>query len=361
MNRMMNKTTTEIVTKKTKTTNLRIMRAKPGRNWYTGSWMWCFFLSAVCWMAVIQQAGAVTQPWPRDTHEVTFPLPGGNFHYYTLNLTPDRTVTSALIVLHGYPRDAANTLTAAVDAVKANSDSGAGIVVAPLFQVSPPQAAHCTSEGLPDVQAGDAVWTCHSWLEGGLDQQKKTGAFAAIDGVIRDLKQRWPTVNQITVAGFSAGGQFVQHYIGFAHLPDDVAVRYVVADPGSWLYFDPQSSSTCSSVSDWKYGLAGLPAWLKGSATTARERYRSADVHYLEGEEDQGKGPKRYWRILDKSCAANAQGQSRLERGRNYERYDREVLKPSRPHTLTVVPECAHDVRCVFPSAEGRQVLFNKG
>ena len=58
MNRTMKKATTEIVTKKTKTSNLRIKLAEPGRCWYRGS----------------------------------------------------------LIVLHGYPRDVATILTAAIKA-----------------------------------------------------------------------------------------------------------------------------------------------------------------------------------------------------------------------------------------------------
>ena len=75
------------------------------------------------------------------------------------------------------------------------------------------------------------------WIEGGLDNAGKTGSFNAMDNLLADMKRRWPSLQTITVAGFSAGAQFVQHYVGFAH-PPAVRLRYVVADPGSWLYFD---------------------------------------------------------------------------------------------------------------------------
>lgn len=57
------------------------------------------------------------------------------------------------------------------------------------------------------------------WIEGGLDNAGKTGSFNAMDNLLADMKRRWPSLQTITVAGFSAGAQFVQHYVGFAHPP----------------------------------------------------------------------------------------------------------------------------------------------
>lgn len=58
------------------------------------------------------------------------------------------------------------------------------------------------------------------WIEGGLDNAGKTGSFNAMDNLLADMKRRWPSLQTITVAGFSAGAQFVQHYVGFAHPPE---------------------------------------------------------------------------------------------------------------------------------------------
>lgn len=143
---------------------------------------------------------------------------------------------TALVVMHGHPRDAVKTLQAAIDAAQGAEDSS--LLVAPLFQVPEKLAARCHSAGLPQPQDGDALWRCGSWIEGGLDNAGKTGSFNAMDNLLADMKRRWPSLQTITVAGFSAGAQFVQHYVGFAHPPGGVRLRYVVADPGSWLYFD---------------------------------------------------------------------------------------------------------------------------
>ncbi|KGT95722.1 membrane protein [Erwinia typographi] len=312
------------------------------------------------WMPFSQQGRAAEQGWPADVSENSFALPSqaGNFHYYSLNTRQHQPIVSALIVLHGHPRDVGNTLAAAAEAAQGVPAASNTAIVAPLFQVAASRDSRCRSSGLPAASAGDALWSCRSWLGGEPDSQQRITAFAAMDNLLLTLKQRWPALRNVTVAGFSAGGQFVQHYIGFAHPPEGVALRFVAGDPGSWLYFDQRKVTGCPNASRWKYGVEDLPGWLNETAAAARQRYRLADVHYLEGADDRGKGPGRYWKILDKSCAAMAQGEFRLDRGLNYQQYEREVLKPVTPHKLTVVPGCAHDVRCVFPSKEGRQALF---
>ncbi|MEW7000995.1 hypothetical protein M5585_15540 [Serratia ureilytica] len=129
----------------------------------------------------------------------------------------------------------------------------------------------------------------------------------------------------------------MQHYVGFAQPPRGVRLRYVVADPGSWLYFDrlrplPTSWGNCSSeetcrfrwqtldaghcpqANRWKYGLEAFPAHLQRTADAARRRYAAADITYLAAAEDTGAAPGAYYRILDKSCAAQLQGPYRLQR-----------------------------------------------
>ncbi|MDW8846367.1 hypothetical protein SD961_10775 [Erwinia sp. MMLR14_017] len=304
---------------------------------------------------------AARQRWPEGVREQHFTLPNraGEFHYFIVQAKSDN-VTSATIVLHGRPRDVGATLSATLAAAKGNPGAKNSVIVAPLFQVSAEQARRCHSPGLPRLQPGDAFWRCNSWPVGELDERKRLSAFAALDALMPELKQRWPKIRFITVAGFSAGGQFVQHYIPFAHPPADIAVRYVVADPGSWLYFDPRPASGCAMANEWKYGTDLLPLWLVADSSSARESYRNAKIAYLEGAEDRGEGAGSYWRILDKSCAAMQQGSSRLERGINYARYDQQVLKPVTPHKLSIIAGCRHDVRCVFASAQGGQVLFAK-
>lgn len=312
-----------------------------------------------CGLSYFSQA--IAADWPAGVTEQTFTISdaAGNFHYFIANPPATKNTTSVLIVMHGHPRDIGATLDAALLAAHDNPAARQVPIIAPFFQVSAAQSSHCDSPGLPAALPADALWNCHSWLEGGLDSRGELSAFQAIDQLIAQLKQHWPALRQVTLAGFSAGGQFVQHYVAFARPPEGVRLRYVIGDPGSWLYFDRRQDTTdCLSINDWKYGLNRVPGWLTQQVAGARERYRAADISYLEGGDDHGKGRGVYYRILDKSCAADSQGRYRLERGIRYAQYDREVLKPLKPHRLRVVDGCRHDVRCVFSSPAGRQVLF---
>lgn len=297
---------------------------------------------------------------------IGFAPPGapGQLHYFT-SLMPGSatTPTSALIVIHGHPRDANKTFNAALQALTDGDATAHTLLVAPVFQVADDHACH--TDGVPSAQPGDLLWRCSTWLDGGrAENGDGFSAFNALDAVVAELHARWPGLRTITIAGFSAGAQLVQHYIGFAQAPAGtaLALRYVVADPGTWLYFDAARAAgdgtACSSANRWKYGTDDLPADLPRSAAAARAHYAAADISYLEGALDQGTGRGTYNRILDKSCAANAQGVDRLHRGLAYAEYDRALLAPEKHRKVIVVPGCAHDVACVFPSSAGRSALL---
>lgn len=325
------------------------------------------FFVACCWFLSSFPIAAQQKrllAYPAGVSQQTFALArhAGNSHYFIKSAQKGDIVTSALVVIHGYPHDTLNTLSAALQAAKSVPASGSVPIIAPYFPLPARLNGRCSSTGLPAPAPGDALWDCQSWLDGGLDQAKNIGSFQVLDQLLIHLKQKWPDLQQVTIAGFSAGGQFVQHYTGFAKPPQGLQMRYVVSDPGSWLYFDAvRSTALCPQASQWKYGLENMPSGLEAQAAQARERYRRANITYLEGAEDRGKGKGRYYRILDKSCGARLQGFYRLDRGINYARYDSEILKPPGPHQLHIVAGCGHKVSCVFPSAEGKQALFASG
>jgi hypothetical protein len=288
----------------------------------------------------------------------------GWLHYYQSQVpqAPGTAPTMALIALHGHPRDANRTFNAALRAVQMAGKQEQTLVIAPVFQVAALAAARCHTSGVPAAQADDLLWTCSSWIEGG----GAVSSFAALDALVRELHQRWPSLQTITIAGFSAGAQLVQHYIGFAAAPTpgSPALRYVVASPGTWLYFDaprPVATPTvnCPTQNQWKYGTENLPAALGRTADDARQHYATADVHYLAGALDTGDHPGSFFRILDKSCAANTQGPYRLERALAYAAAERQQqTRGAVPREITVVPGCAHDVACVFTSPAARSVLL---
>jgi hypothetical protein len=310
----------------------------------------------------------------------------GELHYFA-SLRPDQRSgigqpDSALVVLHGHPRDANRTFNAALAAVESAGVANSTVVIAPVFQVTTGDARKCSTPGVPAAQPGDLLWTCASWMDGGpAENAPRMTSFAAMDALMGEIARRWPSVREITIAGFSAGAQMVQHYVGFA-MPDassHVRVRYVVADPGTWLYFDsvrpvdastcaddhcrlaqpkPGVRDTCPQLNRWKYGTDGLPPTLNRTAAEARVNYASADIVYLEAANDSGTGKGTYARILDKTCAAQAQGTFRLQRGLAYAAYDRQLIAPGKHRTVVIVPDCAHDVACVFASPSARHALL---
>lgn len=273
----------------------------------------------------------------------------------------------ALVVVHGHPRDANRTFDAALRALRSAHALDDTLVVAPVFQVGAAQASRCSTAGVPAATADDLLWTCASWIDGSPAENDALTSFAALDALLAQLVRQWPGLRSITVAGFSAGAQLVQHYIGFAAQATfgRATLRYVVADPGTWLYFDDfrpdPPIGTCPGVNRWKYGIDGLPSALGRPAAQARARYAAADITYLEAAGDSGAGPGAAYRLLDTSCAALAQGPYRLQRGQAYAAYDRALLAPSKHRQVVIVPGCAHDVACVFPSPAARQALLGPG
>ncbi|MEJ0085196.1 MAG: hypothetical protein WDO72_05920 [Pseudomonadota bacterium] len=317
----------------------------------------------------------------------------GALHFYASRLSGSGgpQPVNALIAVHGHPRDANLTFNAALRSARSAAALERTVVIAPLFQVANERAARCKTAGVPAAQTGDLLWTCDSWADGAqADNRGRITSFAAMDALIADLVTRWPGLRTVTVAGFSAGAQLVQRYIGFAADSHNVAVRYVVADPGVWLYFDAQRAqprldgapvgwercdggagglgrcelawsapeNSCADFNRWRYGIEGLPAALGRDAAAARRHYADADIHYLEGALDTGESAAAIYKLLDKSCAAQLQGPYRLQRGLVFAEYDRHVLSPARQREVQIVPGCAHDVACVFSAPAARAALF---
>ena len=75
-------------------------------------------------------------------------------------------------------------------------------------------------------------------------------AFDALDTLLAKLGDRaiLPTLSQIVLAGFSAGGQLVQRYAAVGK-GSDIDLRYVVGSPSSFLYFGdarPEATTGCA-------------------------------------------------------------------------------------------------------------------
>jgi pimeloyl-ACP methyl ester carboxylesterase len=273
----------------------------------------------------------------------------------------------AVIVVHGYNRDAANYARNVV-AFGPPADT---FVVAPQFLDPEDIATH----HLPDTVLR---WDREQWAEG--DPALGPAPISAYDGfdaILIKLSDRalFPNLTQIVLAGFSAGGQFAQRYaaIGKAEAGftrGGIAMRYVIGSPGSYVYFGDErplpgggfgpfaQAAQCPDYNHWRYGFAGgLPSYVASAAaagvTALERRYVARDIVYLVGADDTN--PNH--RLLDKSCAGEAQGPTRLDRMRAFVA-DMQQRDPGMRHSMHVIAGAPHNEAKVFGSPCGRAALF---
>ena len=92
------------------------------------------------------------------------------------------------------------------------------------------------------------IGASEGWKQGdGSKTSPPVSSFAALDRLIAGIvrSHRFPGLRHIVVAGHSAGGQFVERYAASTRLSVRVPVRYVVANPSSYLYLTP--SGRCAA------------------------------------------------------------------------------------------------------------------
>jgi len=277
-------------------------------------------------------------------------------------------IVRALIVVHGQGRDADNyfrTSLAATFLANAMTDT---IVISPRFASN--------DGGCRDTLAVNEVsWACggDSWRSGGTSTNNKSlTSYDFMDAIVRGLtsKANFPNLKAIVISGHSAGGQFVTRYemANKIHETAGVAITYVVSNPSSYSYLDPERPSTannnelrpfgdarnCTTYDNWPYGLktrTGYTATIPDDQLKKQLALRP--VTYLLGELD----------VLplagfDSSCPAMAQGPTRLARGQAYAAYVN--AKYNAQHKVVVVPLCGHNARCMFTAEVALPILFPK-
>jgi len=272
---------------------------------------------------------------------------------------PLPAIRRAVIVVHGYERNAADYARHMMELGPA-ADT---IIIAPQFLAPEDIATHRLPDAIPR-------WQHDAWSDGEPALGPASlSAFDGLDAIIAKLGDRaiFANLSTVVVAGFSAGGQLVQRYAivgrgeGAIGRPG-IALRYLVGSPSSFVYFGdarPEPTAGCVDFSHWKYGLAGdLPPYVRAAASQGaaalERRYATRDVVYLVGTDDND--PNH--RFLDKSCAAETQGPTRLARTTAFftilRQRDGDILR----HRMWTVAGAAHNSTKVFGSPCGRAVLF---
>ncbi len=285
----------------------------------------------------------------------------------------------AIVVLYGASRTAQSYFDTMLEAaVQANGVDSATIILAPQFLLE---------EDLTHFDLGDDLlfWSYGGWKRG--DKSKSTdshprpvriSSFSVVDMVLERLsdKRMFPNLTQIVIAGHSAGGQFVNRFAAGSEMEPSllergIQVRYLVANPSSYLYFDGQRRvagaldqfaipdlTSCPSYNEYKYGLDDLNSYM---AFTGRDQIRAQyprrNLLYILGAKDIDTDSP----VFDSDCAAMLQGENRLERGRVYFNYLQHYFGGQRQaiHDLAFVPDAGHSAREIFHSDSAKAFLFD--
>ena len=298
-------------------------------------------------------------------------------------------VRRALVVVHGRGRDTDSYFRSALAAAFLAGALENTVIIAPRY------ASH--EGGCRDGLAPNELnWVCvgsNSWRNGApaIGNDAIT-SYDVVDEILRRLSRSdiFPNIKTLVVAGHSAGGQLVARYgmVNQVHDRLPVPTTYVVANPSSYTYLDslrPTVSAIpptvaaaapgyvlprpaeppppfdafadadgCTAYDTWPYGLLRRTGYSARLADAEMKKQLAArPVIYVLGELD----------ILplygfDRSCAAMAQGDTRLARGLAFARYVNE--KFGAHHKTLVVPACGHSARCIFTAERVLPVIFPK-
>jgi pimeloyl-ACP methyl ester carboxylesterase len=283
---------------------------------------------------------------------------------------PRPEVTRAVIVFHGILRNADVYFASGVMArYAAGPDAESSLIIAPQFLTDLDAKAH-------GLSADTLVWKREGW-SGGANAiaPAAISSFTAIDAILAKLANNtlFPKLAQVVLAGHSGGGQVVQRYavVGkgeSALIARGVRIRYVVANPSSYVYFTPERPDsngrlapfadvlTCPTYNDWKYGFAGgTPDYLDQTIQAYETNYAVRDVVYLLGAKDTDPNHP----LLDKTCMGEAEGPSRYVRGHWYFALMKARLGARFAHQLHDIQGVGHNNRKMFESACGLSALFN--
>lgn len=261
-------------------------------------------------------------------------------------------------MVHGALRDSDRYLAHAQEAARRSGSDA--LIVAPQF--------------LADVDAkpsdGTLYWDVEGW-KGGYPAlgPAALSSFTVMDSLLDQLTSPADAPPRghpgVVIFGNSAGGQFVNRYAAVGRGPDalaerGIAVRFIVSNPSSYLYFDqerPVRVRDDSQVNRWRYGFDDAPAYVDVSARQSLQRYLGRDVTIVLGAQDNDGAA----RLLEVSPAAMAQGANRLERGVHYDRHVRGLARASgltTGHRLIQLAGVGHAADEVLAARQTRQIMF---
>jgi len=273
------------------------------------------------------------------------------FDYYSsFPLDSIWNVTGAIIVIHGFNRNADEYFDNMLSVVQSLDLEDRIIVIAPDFS---------TQDDNPDDQ--EILWTSNSWKVGSLSVYKtnkqQLSSFSVIDKIITDLnnEQNYPDLNTILVTGHSAGAQYTYLYSATNPVENTLnnkELLYAVANSSSYLYLNELREadsnyyipSDCNNYNDWPFGLEDRNNYASNSsASEIIDQVIQRNVNYFNGLLDTAS--------LAYGCEYTLQGANRLDTGQRYFDFLNYYF-PNHSHSFNTVSGASHDNREMYLSTE---------
>lgn len=319
------------------------------------------------------------EKFEHQLHELDLPGTDLNFPLHVNLNCPSEAVTHLIVVLHGTSRTGKGYFKIVRDLLPA--DDTTTLVVAPQFLLCTKNRSSC-DEGVGDPDhpkrifwgkndkwKGGGKWALELKLAG---YGKTRSSFWVMDRLLKTMIKKYPNIQDITLVGHSAGGQFLQRYAATSALENDLyeegrETHFVVANSSSYLYFHPFRRHNdkwrlpfllaCPNYNHYRYGLeifdpVGFSYLVHTGPQNMRDWYPHRRVTYLLGKKDDHQNGN-----MDNSCAARLQGKNRLERGKIYYRYMNDFFA-GHEHDLALVPDVGHDAKKMFSSPQGQQAIL---
>ncbi|MFH5804065.1 alpha/beta fold hydrolase [Alienimonas sp. DA493] len=277
-----------------------------------------------------------------------------------------------LIAIHSTGYDAIQYHRHALEAVERGADPRTTRVIAPQFF-----ARDGIDGPIPD---GMLHWKVTPYFGSSLATVGPDGpdatysAYRVLDNLLSYLCEpgRLPALEEIVIAGHSAGGQMAQRYalVGRFESPPGVHLRFVASAPSHFAYPTPKRWINGSSrvptarelqaaptYNHWGYGLEEPYRYFRGASVDMLiARYPTRDVRYVCGALDRDVRD----RSLSKAPPAMAQGTDRVERPKKFFAVLRDVYgkEIERSHRLEIPRGVAHRGWDALLTREGLACLF---
>jgi hypothetical protein len=275
---------------------------------------------------------------------------------------PHHDADRLLVIVHGALRDSDRYLQHALAA--AEPVGSRTLIVAPQFLADVDLRAH------PEAPDGALYWDVEGWKGGETAAGPVAlSSFAAMDSLLSQLTRLCRPVRgrqlAVIIVGNSAGGQFVNRYAAVGMPPDvqaadGIRVRFVIANPSTYLYFSPERPVLVpdgSRANRWRYGFDNAPSYVRISAQQSLERYLGRDVTIVLGAKDSDSAAL----LLEVSPPAMAQGRNRLDRGIRYHAHVRQIASAAglaAGHQLIQLPGVGHAAGDVLITPQARNAMF---